>query len=237
MKKETKKWRSPSLGKDMKANIYGSSGTPIIALPTREAGCTQWSEFGMIDAISYQLENGYNQLFCLSTVDSESFFNNQGAPQQKLMRHRQYESYIVEEVVPWVEKQSDTSYIIIAGIDFGAYHAVTLALKHPKLFGKAIGMSGVYDIRPYMEDFYDDDVYYNNPIDFIPNLSEQPLLQNIQQVDFRLVSYNNDDRKQQAIKLNEILRMKLIEHQLDIWGTENSNEWDLWPRMLKTHII
>ncbi len=66
MEKKTEKWRSPSLGKDMELTVYGSSGTPIIGLPTRGASCHQWEEFGMVDVISYQLEHGFNLLSFIS---------------------------------------------------------------------------------------------------------------------------------------------------------------------------
>ncbi len=237
MEKETKKWRSPSLGMDMELTIYGTGGTPIIGLPTRGATCHQWEEFGMVDAISYQLENGYNKLYCLSSIDKESFLNSEVSPEQRLVRQQQFESYVVEEVVPYVEEQSSINFIIIAGVDLGGYHAITTALKYPESFGKAIGMSGIYDIKPFMDGFYNDDVYYSNPMDFVPNMSKQSLLNKVEEVDYRLVSFDADERKRDAERFSNVLRMKFIEHDLDIWTMETTNEWDLWPQMLKTHII
>lgn len=237
MKKKTKKWRSPSLGRDMELTIYGESGTPIIGLPTRGANCHQWEEFGMVDSIAYQLENGFNRLFCVSAIDEESFMNKNASPGQRLVRQRQYESYLVEEVVPFVEDESRINFNIIAGIDLGGYHAITTALKHPEAFGKSIGMSGIYDIKYFLDGYYNDDVYYNNPMDFVPNLNKRPLLDNIRNVDFRLVSYDTDERKEDAQRMSHVLRMKFIEHELDIWGIDDQEEWKLWPEMLKTHII
>ena len=98
-------------------------------------------------------------------------------------------------------------------------------------------MSGIYDIKHFLDDFYSDEVYYNNPVDFVPNMNRQPLLEKIREVDFRLVSYNTDRRKEDAQRMSNVLRMKFIEHELDIWGLESDDEWDLWPQMLKTHII
>lgn len=237
METTTKKWRSPSLGKDMELKIYGESGTPIIGLPTRGASCHQWEKFGMIDGIAYQLENEFNQLYCLSSVDKESLLNDSAKPNQKLTRQQQFESYIVEEVVPFIQEATTSSFIIIAGIDLGGYHAITTALKHPNSFGKAIGISGIYDIQQFLDGYYDDKVYYNNPIDFVPNLNSQSILSKIREVDFRLVSYEIDDRKEEAQQMSDVFRMKFIEHELDIWGMDDREEWDLWPRMLKTHII
>lgn len=237
MKQKKEKWRSPSLGKDMELAVYGESGTPIIGLPTRGAACGQWHEFEMLDAISYQIENGFNQLFCLSSIDEESFLNDGASPSQRVIRQQQFESYLIEEVVPFVHSENPIDFIIIAGIDMGGYQAITTALKHPESFGKAIGISGIYDIKPFLGDFYDENVYYNNPIDFIPNLNKKSLLNEIRQVDFRLVSFQSDPRRDEAQRMSDVLRLKFIEHELDIWNMNNHDEWQQWPQMLKTHII
>lgn len=237
MDKEVKKWRSPSLGKDMKVAIYGDSGTPVLALPTRGKSCEQWEEQGMTDAISLQLQDGYNQLFCIDSVDDESFLNEKIDASKRLMRHKQYESFILEEVIPFIREKNRIKYLIIAGVDLGGYHAINLALKHPRKFGKAIGISGLYDVKPFLDDYYSDDVYYNNPVDYMPNLSKQALLKSIHEVDYRLVSFENDERKDEADRMSNVLRMKFIEHKLDIWDMDESDEWELWKQMIKTHII
>lgn len=236
MKKKTEKWRSPSLGKDMKMTVYGETGTPILALPTRGAQCNQWEKYGMINAVSYQLDNGFNQVYCINSIDREGFLNDQAKPEQRIVRHQQYESYVVDEVVPYILERSPINYLIVAGVDLGGYHAINTALKHPELFGKAIGISGTYNIRGFMDGFYNDDVYYNNPTDYVPNLTKKELLNKIMEVDFRLVSYDSDERRDSAMQMSNILHTKFITHELDIWGMQDS-EWDLWPQMLKTHII
>lgn len=236
MKKKTEKWRSPSLGKDMKMTVYGETGTPILALPTRGAKCDQWEKYGMINAVSYQLDNGFNQVYCVNSIDREGLLNDQAKPEQRIVRHQQYESYLVEEVVPYILERSPINFLIVAGVDLGGYHAINTALKHPQLFGKAIGISGTYNIRGFMDGFYNDDVYYNNPTDYVPNLTKKELLNKIMEVDFRLVSYDSDERRDSAMQMSNILHTKFITHELDIWGMQNS-EWDLWPQMLKTHII
>lgn len=237
MKKETKSWRSPSLGKEMKLTVYGESGTPIIGLPTRGAACSQWEEFGMVNAISYQLENGFNRLYCLSSVDNEGYLNKEATPSQRIIRQQQYESYLADEVVPHVRDENEINYIIIAGVDLGGYHAVNTALKYPNAFDRVIGISGIYDIKGFLDDFYDDSVYYSNPMDFVPNLNSQNLLKNIREVDFRLVSFDTDERRDFSQRMSNVFRMKFIEHQLDVWNMNTHAEWDLWPQMLKTHII
>src|SRR5690625_2716632 len=226
MDKKMKKWRSPSLGKDMELVIYGTSGTPVIGIPTRGASCHQWGEFGMTNAISYQIENGFNQLFCVSSVDGESFLNKSATPGQRLVRHHQYELYLIEEVVPFIQENNPIDYLIVAGTDLGGYHAVNTALRHPSAFDKVIGLSGIYDIKNFMDSYYEDDVYYNNPTDYIPNLSRQSLLSKIRDLDFRLASYDHDPRKDYARRMSNVLRMKFIRHNLDIRDNDSDREWD-----------
>lgn len=237
MKKKQDQWRSPSLGKDMTLHIYGEGGTPIIGFPTRGQKSEQWEEYGMTDAIAEQLENGYNQLFCVDSVDDESFLNDGIDPQKRLMRHNQYETYILEEVLPYIQEHNSINYLMLAGMDLGGYHVVNLALKHPRKFDKVIGLSGIYNIRPFFGDFYDDNVYYNNPVDFVPNINQQQLLSDLMSIDFRLVSYTRDNRKSYADKMAHIFRSKFIQHQLDVWDLESDEEWSLWQQMLRTHII
>ncbi|MDX1617162.1 MAG: alpha/beta hydrolase-fold protein [Balneolaceae bacterium] len=239
MKRTNKKWRSPSLGKDMELLIYGESGTPILAIPTRGKSIDQFEEKGLVDTISFQIENGFNQLFCIESDDDKSFLNESIAPEKRILRHQQYESYVIDEVVPFIHDNASVEYLILAGFDTGGYHAINLALKHPTEVGKAIGISGIYDIRALMNGYFDDNVYYNSPIDYVPNLNNQAMLEKIRKVDFRLVSYSNDPKKDDAYRLAHIFQTKVIEHELDVWDKEGKSEgeWDLWNEMLKVHIV
>ncbi len=221
----------------MTIKIYGDSGTPVIGLPTRGQKCRQWEECGMVKSIEHQLNNGYNQLFCVDAIDEEAFLNERIKPEKRLMRQQQFEHYIIEEAVPYIQKNNSNPYLMIAGVDLGGYHAINLALKHPGEFNKAIGISGLYDIKKFLGDFYNDTVYYNNPVDFLPNLNKPNLLAAIRNVDFRLVSYRNDARSNSARRMANIFRNKFIEHEMDIWDLSSDEEWVLWTQMLNTHII
>ena len=237
MNKNSKSWQSPSLGRDMELLVYGDTGTPVLALPTRGGSCSQWEEKGMIDTLTDQIENGFNQVYCIDSVDDESFFNEKIKPSRRLMRQQQYESYVVDEVVPFIQDHSSNDFIIIAGVDMGGYHAINLSLKHPSQFDKAIGISGIYDIKPMFDDFEGDGLYYNNPVAYLPNLNKPMLLGKIQEIDFRLASYANDSRREQTDRMADTLRMKMVDPQLDIWDTESDDEWEIWRQIIQVHII
>ncbi len=81
-----------------------------------------------------------------------------------------YDAYVAEEVVPFVHSHCQTPGIGITttGASFGAYHAVNSLLKHPQVFRRCLGLSGVYDLRRFMDGDYDDNFYFNNPVDYVP---------------------------------------------------------------------
>ncbi len=140
MHREYTKWWSPSLGRDMELLTFGHGGTPILAFPSSMGRYFEWEDFGMVEALTPQLENGHNQLICVDSVDAESFYNKDVDPYTRIQRHRQYERYVLDEVVPSIHARH--GFIITAGASFGAYHALNFVLKQPWHFGKLIAMSG-----------------------------------------------------------------------------------------------
>ena len=58
----------------------------------------------------------------------------------------QYESYILEEVIPFMQSENGVPSLVVHGCSIGAYHAMNLALRHPSLFCKVVALSGRYDL-------------------------------------------------------------------------------------------
>ena len=46
--------------------------------------------------------------------------------------------------------------------------ALEAAQAEPELVGRVIGMSGVYDIRKWTNGYHDDNIYFNNPVEYLP---------------------------------------------------------------------
>ncbi len=237
MKREYLKWWSPSLGRDMEILVFGNSGVPMLVFPSSMGRFHEWEDFKMIDAMKYQIEAGYNQVICVDSVDMESFYNRLADPYVRIVRHRQYDSYITDEVVPFIHNQNENKFIIVAGASFGAYHALNVVFKHPHLFSKLVAMSGKYDIRSFMDGFYDDNVYFNNPVDFIPNLSDHFHLEALRKLDIRLVSGEWDMCLEAAVDMSDKLHRKSIPHALDVWGDQTKHDWPWWRDMIKKHIL
>lgn len=236
MERTLHSWKSPSLGKKMDLLAFGNSGTPVIIFPSEEGSLTEWEDTGMMESLSEQIYEGYNQFFCVDSIANESLLNREAEPRLRIRRQNSYERYIIDEVIPFVREQNSNPYIIFSGAFLGAYYALLFALKHPGKISKVIGISGTYDIKPYLDDFYDDSVYYNNPLDFLPNLNDRNTLKIISEIDFRLLSYLNDPLRDVSEKMSDTLWLKNIDHNFYIWDEKVSDPWNLVDSMFKEHL-
>lgn len=237
MDREYRKWRSPTLGKDMEMLIFGTEGTPVIIFPSENGNYKEWEESGGIDIVNEQIQSGFNQFFCVDSVFQESFFNSDVSPLVRIKRFTQYQNYIIEEVLPFISEQNSNPYIINAGAGLGAYTSLLVALKYPNKIDKVIGVSGYYDINGLMDNLKDDSIYYNNPVDFIPNLNDQSILKDINTIDIRLLSYQNDPNRNATEKMSEILWLKFIDHEYYVWDEQTSSPWTLIPKMFRDNLF
>lgn len=66
-----------------------------------------------------------------------------------------YETYVVKELVPFIDKQyktiADRKARAISGLSMGGHGALYLSFKHQDVFGAAGSMSGGVDFRPFPE--------------------------------------------------------------------------------------
>ncbi len=76
MKREYHKWWSPELCRDMELLVFGHDGLPAVVFPTSQGRFFEFEERGMVDAVRDKLECGKLQLFCVDSVDAESWYNN-----------------------------------------------------------------------------------------------------------------------------------------------------------------
>ena len=229
-------WQSPSLGRKMSITVYGTEGTPILAFPGNSGSGNYWKNQGLIDSLSFQVENGHNQIFCVDSIDQESFFNPDISPKSRINRYRQYEAYIVDEVIPFIRKTSNDLFLMAAGIHMGGYHALNFLLKYPGKIHKVIAIGGRFQIRTFMGDYFDDNVYFNNPAEYMANLEDPELLEEIRNTDIRLIVTPDDPYVDLNHMLSDILRSKSIDHIFDYWVETAGKAKTVWSDILQRHV-
>ena len=124
MNREYRKWWSPALGRDMELLVFGDRGAPVLVFPTSMGRFYQWEDFGIVSHMAPRIDAGWVQLWCVDSVDGESFYNKAATPQDRARRHLAYERYLVDEVLPAIRFANGVDQLIVAGSSFGAFHAL-----------------------------------------------------------------------------------------------------------------
>jgi esterase/lipase superfamily enzyme len=236
MKREYHKWFSPSLGRDMELLVFGHCGVPALVFPTSQGRFYEFEDRGMVHAVAGEPENGHAQLFCVDSVDSESWYNRNVSPRWRIARHMQYEQYIMQEVIPLIRQGNHTQNLAAIGTSFGAYHALNIALRHPDIFSGMLSMGGAFDPSNFLSGYYDDDCYFNIPTHYLPNISDHWYLDRYRHNTYVLATGVHDQCWNDNERMAQIFRDKGIPCRLDVWGDNTGHDWPWWQRMLQTYL-
>ena len=120
MNREYHRWHSPSLGRNMELLVFGHAGARVLVFPTSQGRFYEWEDRQMVAALREHLERGWLQLFCLDSVDAESWYAKHKHPGARAWRHEQYDRYVFTEVLPLVYHYNPTPFTITAGRGRGA---------------------------------------------------------------------------------------------------------------------
>jgi esterase/lipase superfamily enzyme len=235
MNREYHNWYSPSLERNMELLAFGHAGARVIVFPTSMGRFFQWEDTGMIAALGDLLDQGRIQLFCVDSVDAESWYAKGRPPDQRAWRQEQYDRYILNEVLPFTTQHNSNPFLITTGTSFGAYHAVNFAFRYPQLVNRVIGLSGLYDIKRFTGGYSDDNVYFHNPCDFLRNEHEPARLEALRRMDIILATGRDDAGCSNNEYLSSILWSKNIWHALRIWDGW-AHDWPWWKEMIRKYI-
>lgn len=235
MNREYHRWYSHSLDRDMELLVFGHAGARVLVFPTSMGRFFQWEDMGMMQTLGERLEQGQIQLYCVDSVDGESWYAKYKHPAQRAQRHNQYDSYILNEVVPFSQQRNNNGFLMTTGASFGAYHAANFAFRHPWLVDRCIALSGLYDIRRFTEGFSNDDVYFNNPITFIGNENDPARLEALRHIDIILATGRDDAFRSNNEEMSAVLWGKNIWHALRIWDGW-AHDWPWWKQMIDIYI-
>ena len=173
MKREYHRWYSPRLGLELGVVMYGHWGPPLLGFPTSAGDEWELEGQSMVGALAPFIDAGRIKFYTVNSINGLSFYNKSAHPFHRSYVQSVFDSYLREEVVPFIWDTCQARVAIATmGASFGAYHAANTLFKHPDIFKRCFAMSGVYDLRNFMDGLYDDNFYFNNPVDYLANLSD-----------------------------------------------------------------
>ncbi len=183
------------------------------------------------------IEAGQIKLFTVDSIDGESWANGGAHPADRAWRHQDYDRYIVEEVVHFMRGHcGDTKQkFMTTGVSMGAYHAANFFFRHPDIFDTVVALSGLYQLSLFIGDYMDDNVYFNVPLAYLPNLNDSWYLDQYRASHIIIAVGQGaweDDMLADTLALRHILEQKNIPHWVDIWGSDVNHDWPWWHKML-----
>jgi len=236
MNREYRKAHSEALGREMELLEFGHAGTPVLIFPTSMGKFFEYEDRGMIAALAPKLEAGILQLFCVDSVDGESWYNKSAHPRARVARHSQYESHILNEVVPFIRERNPNPALVTSGCSFGAYHAMNFALRHPDLVTKCVTFGGAFDIKQFLDGYYDQECYFHSPPDYMTSLGDPWYLDRFLENFYLLVTGEHDmcwDKNEQFAR---VLREKGVPHALYVWRDGTGHDWPWWQKMAQAYL-
>jgi esterase/lipase superfamily enzyme len=215
----------------------------VLAFPAERGDAYEYERQGMIAAVGGLLESGRLKLYCVDSFDGGSWSDRSLALEDRARAHERYESWIVDQVVPWIaDDLGGRQDLATLGVSLGAFHAVNFALKRADLFPLALGFSGNYDPSTWQGwGERGETLYFNNPMDYLQHTDGGHLDWLRERVSILLVCgqgqwEDTTGALDSSNRLAGLLAAKGIRHELDLWGHDVPHDWPSWRAQVAHHL-
>lgn len=241
MKREYLTQYSQYLQRDMHILVYGHTGVPVIAFPCQDGMCDNWESFQMPEELSGYIHSGQMQLFCVDTIDKESWSDKCGNKEHRAWMQEMYYRYSTEELLDVVRHVNGTDCLpLVTGYSLGAVHAAIVFFRRPDLFRGVLACSGCYHAPYFWDEWCNGILYDNSPLDFIRNMPlNHPYisLYNQRKIVLCVGQGRWEGRCLTTTKeMKEVFAQKGINGWVDLWGYDVDHDWPWWKKQTHYHL-
>ena len=231
MKEDYHKWYSPTLSLDIEMLVFGHAGYPLVLFPTTMGKHNECRDMQLIESAKWFLDEGLVQIYCPDSINELSWYDKNIHPADRVKNHIVYDEFIMNEIVNPICSERGIQKVAVAGVSFGGYHAANFAFKHPERVSHMFSLSGSFDIKSFLDGYYDDNVFYNNPVDFLTD-SNHPDLWNM-----NIILGTSD--WDICLEANQILAKILSDKNIPFWFDERKwaeHDWPIWRQMFPHYL-
>jgi len=119
MKREYHRWYSHRLGMELGVAVFGHWGPPLLGFPTSAGDEWELEGQSMVGALADFIEAGRIKLFTVNSINGHSFYNKSAHPFHRSYVQAVFDTYLREEVVPFIWNNCQTEGIAISTMGFG----------------------------------------------------------------------------------------------------------------------
>ena len=227
---------SPALGRVMEFKTYGHAGLPAVVFPCMGGRPWDYADFGMVEVLRPWLDAGRLRLFCVDSIDNETFNSDSWDKAVRAALQERYHHYIADDLVPRIHDETGWGdRLLTTGNSLGGLHAAISLFRRPDLFGTMISLSGVFDAGHFFGDYSDRNVYENSPIDMIAGLPDDHPWLDAYRKSTIIAAIGQGAWEDELLPsnhaLDELLRARGVPALVDFWGTDMPHDWPTWHRM------
>ncbi len=219
----------------MTVKTYGESGLPVLVFPTQDAMSDNFENFGMIETLKNFIDDEKIQLFCVDTVDQETWSNVWGDKIWRADRQENYYNYIIEEVLPFI-RQRNNKLPVTVGCSLGGFHSAIVFFRRPELFAGFLSLSGVYDAKFFFDGWMNPVLYNNSPTDFLSNMPKDHDYIKIYNSKKIILCVGQGNWEEEGRRTTSIMRNifneKKINALTDFWGYDVDHDWYWWKKQI-----
>jgi len=223
----------------MNVLVHGHWGPAMILFPTSGGDEGEYERQSLISSMAEPIDAGRVKTFSVCLNHQDSFANRGAHPSHRSWMQRQYDEYIRHEVVPFIRHhcQSPDIPVWTMGASLGAYHAANTLFKYPDVVKRCFGLSGVYDMKRFMDGVYDENFYFNNPVDYLANASDPWMLGHLATCDIHIATGSGPwEKSDESYRLSQVLASRGIAHHLDDWGPLGGHDWPYWKHQMREYL-
>lgn len=229
---------SKALGRDMEVKVYGHAGKPCLVFPSQDGRFYDFENFGMPGSAQPWIDQGKLRLYCVDSIDRESWSAGQQPPRDRVRRHEAWFTHLVEEFYPFM--MADARWqgrAMTLGCSMGAMHAVNMLFRRPDLYDTVIGLSGCYSPEDFLGGYMDEVTYVNSPVASLRGMPpDHPYIDMLNACTIILCvgqGAYEDEMLYSTRQLDEVMREKGIRAWVDYWGFDVSHDWPWWRKQLQ----
>lgn len=235
--KEHSRWWSGRVERDVSLVRWGHYGAPVLVFPTAGGDAGECERMGLVGSVWGLIEAGRIKLYSIDSVAGRAWIEKQD-PRFCTELQNRFDDFIASEVVAAIRADCrDPGIEVIAtGASIGAFNAVASICRHPELFRLAIGMSGTYDLEPWLHGQWSDGFHFVSPKHFLPGLDGPQL--DLLRRRFVLMATGEGawEDPGESWRMAGVLGERGIPNRVDSWGPAYPHDWPTWREMLPRYL-
>jgi esterase/lipase superfamily enzyme len=230
----------PELTVPIGVTRWGHFGMPVVLFASAGGDSLEAERLQLVASLAPLTDAGRIKVYAVDGTAMRMLLAGTAAPEARVRAQRAFDQWVESGLGPLVRRdcESDTLELLACGCALGAASAVQALLRDPQLFRGAIGLSGTYDLLPWLNagQPWSEDVAADaevSPLQHLARLADGPLLVRLRQRPITLACTAGDyDDPRATEAMAQRLRGRGIATRTDVWEPGFHFGFPSWCQML-----